>query len=339
MPVLRPDGTIVNLDPTTHVATPGWQETTTDGAGNLTYNYQLDGIQGLYTARVYPVDWNGDWSQTPIAETTFTDAAQAAADQCQNGSDIATRTTGCDVDPSDWGHGNLGASKSAYFEGDTIPYRIVMSGLANGTHTISIEWDTTKSSKHALDYITTFNNTVATANPCLGVTNCGPLQAFGPLTHIPADPQVTGAGVTPIAGDFALYGGTITSVSVPASVGNTTCDATNSLGSYCYSTGTGFTGDKSAAIKINFTANQSNPVLAWGGHISTRGDWGPPTPQLASRGRRITRVWSIWTAPVEAKTCRFLPPRLSSPDRSTSLRTRWVATERFHYTASPSPLG
>ena len=71
-----------------------------------------------------------------------------------------------------------------------------------------------------------------------------------------ADPQVTGAGVTPIAGAFRLYGGTITAVSA-------------------YSGGAGFpAGDQSRSIAITFTASVVNPVLAWGGHISTRTDWG-----------------------------------------------------------------
>src|SRR5207249_2524600 len=100
---------------------------------------------------------------------------------------------------------------------------------------------------------------------------------------IPADPQVTGAGVTPIAGNFRLYGGTITAVSAPTSVGNTSCSGLT-LGSYCYSTGTGFTGDKSAAIRIQFTASVANPVLAWGGHIATRANWGAGNSAVAIPG-------------------------------------------------------
>jgi hypothetical protein len=263
VPVLRPDGSIVIVDPIFHTATPGWQETTTDGSGNLTYNYQLDGIQGSYTARVYPADWNGDWSQTPIAQTTFTDAAAANLDQCANGP--LSSPTGCN--PDDWVNGNVGASKAHYFEGDFLPYRLTMNGLANAagiSHTVTIEWDTTKSSKHALDYIGTFNNTVTTADPCAGVSNCGSPTTFA----IPNDPQVTGAGVTPPPGQvFTLYGGTITNVST-----------------YSYADGTGFTGDKSAQLTITFTATKTNPVLAWAGHISTRADWGADNSAVAISG-------------------------------------------------------
>src|SRR6266498_3183750 len=138
---------------------------------------------------------------------------------------------------------NPGASKAVYFEGDSIPYRVTMDNLSLASHQVTIEWDTTKSDKHALDYLTTFNRTVATANPCLGVSGCnaGTFTTFA----IPADPQVTGGGVTPAAGNFTLYGGTITGVSA-----------------YAYADGPGFVGDKSARITLTFTPTVANPVLA-----------------------------------------------------------------------------
>jgi hypothetical protein len=73
--------------------------------------------------------------------------------------------------------------------------------------------------------------------------------------------------VTPVAGFFTLYGGTITGVSA-----------------YSYVAGTGFAGDKSARITITFTASVANPVLAWGGHISSRADWGANNSAVAISG-------------------------------------------------------
>src|SRR5207244_8165820 len=142
--------------------------------------------------------------------------------------------------------------------------------------------------KHAIDYIDTFNQSVLDANPCLGVANCNP--ATYATFDIPADPQVTGAGVTPIPGKFRIYGGTITAVGTPANVGSTTCNASNSNANYCYSSGTGFSGDKSAAIKISFQPTRSNPVIAWGGHIAQRqagggsGGWGAGNSAVAISG-------------------------------------------------------
>src|SRR5207249_2625651 len=119
--------------------------------------------------------------------------------------------------------------------------------------------------KHAIDYLTTYNRSVPHSpplsgelaiDPCANTTT--PPPCGSPSTRpIPTDPQVTGAGVTPIAGVFTLYGGTITNASV-----------------YSYSNGTGFTGDKSASIVVTFAATDPNPILTWGGHIGTRLDWG-----------------------------------------------------------------
>ncbi len=175
----------------------------------------------------------------------------ANLDQCANGSLASPNVPACN--PDEWVNGNVNESKAHYLEGDSIPYRLRLANLALSSHTVTIEWDTTKSGKHALDYITSFDRTVTTANPCTGVANCNTFTTFA----IPADPQVTGAGVTPVAGNFTLYGGTITAVSA-----------------YSYPNGAGFAGDKSARISITFTASKANPVLAWGGHIAARQDWG-----------------------------------------------------------------
>jgi hypothetical protein len=190
------------------------------------------------------------------AQTTFTDSA-ANLDQWAN------------LPTGSWVNGNLGASKSSYFEGNSVPYRITMSGLPLTSHTITIEWDTTKSGKHALDYLTSFlqPNPIFGDQPvpCLGVLDCATWTVS--TYPIPADTQVTGAGVTPIPGVFTLYGGTIDSVSA-----------------YSYLNGTGFAGDKTARITITFTAEVANPVLAWGGHISTRLDWGALNSAVAIPG-------------------------------------------------------
>src|SRR5262249_44874088 len=152
MPVMRPDTSIVNVDPMTHVATPGWQFATSDAMGNLTYNYQLDGIVGGYEARAYPADWQlGDgsgWNDPPLASVAFTDANPSAnLDQCGNDSAPSPPTDGCSASASDWVNGNLGASKSFYREGDSIPYRLTFDNLSvdnpatplvnEGAHTVT----------------------------------------------------------------------------------------------------------------------------------------------------------------------------------------------------------
>ena len=210
----------------------------------------------------YDVTATGPLSGT--ATTTFTDANPSAdLDQCANGPAPSPNTDGCDTAAGDWVNGNVGASKANYFEGDSLPYRILFGSLVPGSsHTVTIAWDTTKGGKHALDYLTTFNRTVANANPCLGVSGCGSPTTFA----IPADPQVTGAGVTPVPGNFTMYNATITGVSA-------------------YAGGVGFpAGDNSRAINITFTTSSATPVLAWGGHIASRVQWGVNNSAAAISG-------------------------------------------------------
>ncbi|HEX2923183.1 MAG TPA: hypothetical protein VHS28_04045, partial [Chloroflexota bacterium] len=124
-----------------------------------------------------------------------------------------------------WVNGNLGDSKATYYEGDSVPYRLKLTGLTTGatSHTVTIEWDATKGGKHAFDYLTTYNRTVTGANPCAGLTCSAP---------------------TTNSGAFTLFGGTITNVSAPSTTGSPD-------------------GDSSASVVVTFTAASADLVLAW----------------------------------------------------------------------------
>jgi hypothetical protein len=335
VPVIRPDGSIVKGDGS---FAPGWDSVVSDGSGAFTYLYELNGVDGTYEIRVYLAGWSGDLAETPLASTTFFDPNPAAdLDQCANDPAPSPSSDGCE-DSNEWVNGNIGASKAVYFEGDSLPYRLTFDNLSAGAHNVIVEWDTTKAGKHALDYLTSFDRTVTTADPCAGVSGCsGPPNLFA----IPKDPQVddgAGSPVSQIAGSFAMYGATITSVGAPASVGNTSCAGLTS-GAYCYSTGFGFTGDKSAAIQINFTTSIPNPVLAWAGHISTRVDWGFDSSAISVPGSPYhTRLIDLDGAggnqdrSLSAEAVIF-PGSITiikdaTPEGSTS----------FPFTASPSPL-
>jgi hypothetical protein len=141
---------------------------------------------------------------------------------------------------------------------------------------VTIEWDTLKNGSHALDYITTYNRTETDADPCSGVDDCvGPPHQL----RIPLDPNLNGAGKFPgvdgtigtaddltltlTSGLMSLFGGTITGISTP----------TTSPGS-----------DVPTKITISFTTTVTNPVLAWGGHIATRLDWGADNSAIAIPG-------------------------------------------------------
>src|SRR3954471_11572433 len=51
----------------------------------------------------------------------------ANLDQCANGSAASPNVPACD--PSEWVNGNLRSSKAHYFEGDSVPYRMVLDNL------------------------------------------------------------------------------------------------------------------------------------------------------------------------------------------------------------------
>lgn len=205
-----------------------------------------------------------------LNEVTLVEAADL--DQCANGPQNAQ----VDCTGTAWQNGNLNQNQAHYLEGESVPYRLRITGLRalSTGNTVTIEWDTTvESGKHAIDYLTTYNRSEATADPCTGVLGCNP--GITPSTYaIPIDPAVTrGADgilgtaddITQEPGEFALFGGTITAVSDYTVTGD-------------YATAS------QTSITITFTANTPNVVLAWGGHISTRFDWGANHSAIAIPG-------------------------------------------------------
>lgn len=184
--------------------------------------------------------------------------------------------TTCDsTHASQWQNGNLGSSQAKYYEGDSVPYRSVIDKLTPGeTYAVTLEWDSTKNGKHAHDYLTTFNRTETTADLCAGAVCSGSPQLLG----IPADPNVTGAGVTPLSGQkFHLYGGTfVTPGSVVANTGNLCGNASCTIATNpsAYSLQGTFAGTSQTRLTLYVTATDSQIVLGWAGHISTRVDWG-----------------------------------------------------------------
>jgi uncharacterized repeat protein (TIGR01451 family) len=241
----------------------------------------------------------------------------ADLDQCANDPAPSPHTDGCSAAATDWVNGNLNAAKSVYLEGDSIPYRMVLDNLTLASHTLTISWDTTKGGKHALDYITTYNRTVATADPCLGIAACGAPSTF----PIPTDPQVTGAGVNQIAGDLTIFGGAITGVSA-----------------YSYPDGAGFAGDKSASITITFVPTQANPVIAWGGHIATRADWGLNNSAVAISGSPYHTSLVALDGAGGAQDRSLSADAVVFPASIHIIKNTVGGNGTFNFTASPAPL-
>ena len=194
--------------------------------------------------------------------------AGANLDQCENGGTSTANPRPCTDTALAWANGNANEGNAHWYEGDSIPYRLRMSGLSTGSHSVTIKWDTTKSGKHALDYLTSYDRSYKPSetgewNPCdASVTGslCSPTSFSAwpipkdtktGLTADAAQPSVTGRWDQA----FKLFGGTITGVSA-----------------YSY-TVPDYSGDSSASITITFTASKSDAVLAWGGHIANHTDW------------------------------------------------------------------
>src|SRR5579862_8610340 len=102
---------------------------------------------------------------TPLARSPGINAA-ADLDQCANG------PMGAPVPCAGgaWTNQNLNANHSHYLEGQSVPYRLALSDLAVGAqHVVRLQWDALEGDDHAIDYLTSFDRTEASADPCAGV--------------------------------------------------------------------------------------------------------------------------------------------------------------------------
>ena len=190
-------------------------------------------------------------------------AAQADLDQCRNGTELAP--VGCD-DSAEWVNGNANAQQAHWSETEYLAYRMKFTGLTPGPYTVVIGYDILKSGKHAIDYLGTYNATETTANPCAGLADCTGTPMTWP---IPEDTLTvtsninpnTGLPIVQHAGEFTMWGGTITDAQ--------------------YLT---YAGGEERLIKVTFNATITDPVLAWGGHIAWIGDWGAGNSAVAVSG-------------------------------------------------------
>ena len=205
---------------------------------------------------------------------------KADLDQVRNG------TAETPVNPADWVNGNAGSSNSHYIEGQSIPYRVRLTNIATGLHTIDLEWDIKHSGTNAIDFITTVvrtppQNVVEVINPCRDVSPCTNAVSPTPLTglngfttfdipapipslNVPpgpdAEPQTSFAALPAADKKFRIYNGVINSITYINNADGNLGDLTAA--------------QSSTRIRVGFTASNATVVLAWGGHIASRNDWG-----------------------------------------------------------------
>jgi hypothetical protein len=122
--------------------------------------------------------------------------------QARNGSVTAPTS------PVEWVKGNAGPANAHYIESQSIPYRLVLTGLTNGPHQLIIEWDVRQKGKSAIDYLTHYDrllphdlfpghDTPEAIEPLAGLA--GP---FGP-SHLFPIPPPSGTN-SPVPGQPAL---------------------------------------------------------------------------------------------------------------------------------------
>ena len=207
-------------------------------------------------------------------------APSASMEQVRNGQATATQTP----IPS-WGTGNAGASNSHYLESHSTAYRSVMTGLpTDGTVVeLVIGYDVKRSGSYALDYLTHYQRllphvTFAHRNPevidplsgvagvAAGITTA-PIPL--PTQNLVIDPD--GAASDPAAAQPSTSMGALPdSERVMTLFGGQLLDVT-----YVSEANVLLVSKSSETqVKVRFIPNGPTAVLAWGGHIASRWDWG-----------------------------------------------------------------
>jgi hypothetical protein len=207
-------------------------------------------------------------------------APSASIEQVRNGQ-ASSPTTPIPT----WGTGNAGASNSHYLESHSIAYRTIMDGLpTDGTVIeLTIGYDVKRSGSYALDYLTQYQRLLPHVlfahrdpevfDPLNGVSGVGPTVTTAPIPvptrtvmidpdgadPEPAMPQPSTSAATLPGAErvMTLYGGTLIDVTYVT-------EGDVNLA----------TGSSESQVKVRFKADSPKAVLAWGGHIACRWDWG-----------------------------------------------------------------
>ncbi len=224
----------------------------------------------------------------------YTQRADAQACQFQQGQNGGVNAAV--ISPIDFARGNVNGSKAHYVEGNSIPYRIEFTTLsANTQYRALISFDVKKQTKHAMDFITGFQNLKYSTtdppeqvNPIKGtgldgvggiVVNTFPIP--NPTFSTDASYNTTATNAFTLLKTPAYFNPEVTVPASPLSAavrdkGNIAIwNATINSIQYVNTINTNLS-DVHATFEVIFTkANNANPVvMAWGGHISSTQTWG-----------------------------------------------------------------
>ena len=297
VPVVRPDGSVVKGDGT---LTLGWDSVFTNGSGAFTYNYKLDGVLGSYQVKVYPYGWNGNFSEAPLASTTFTDSPLITDfRQCSN----KNPTLGDCV----WISSIIQSSNSTYRESMSTPQRLVFDNITTqpgDVHTLTFSHQATKGGTHGYDWLTSYGQAIAgaAATPDLAYTNVvagdftnaeacdatiGPPGTLGATClSLRSGPNSFVVDVTDDTYIDSTEGATLPRILAYEGVyGNRTIkiygDSPITAASLPAPTHTGpDTGDSDANYTLTWTSASTRVLIEMGGHLAVTGTaipwgWGP----------------------------------------------------------------
>ena len=185
-------------------------------------------------------------------------------------------TSSLPISPVDWVNGNITERKAHFVEGHSIPFRLVVTGLSNGTHRVLIGWDTRNSGRYAMDYLTHFDrllphdqfgsHTVAeTVSPLRGLSGSFGAPGTFPVpapsgmdSPAPGQPAASFGSLPATERAFTIYNGEITNAEYVDEE-----SLTNTLAQ--------------TVMAIDFTASNSTVVILFGGRIAAKKDWGSGT--------------------------------------------------------------
>jgi hypothetical protein len=205
--------------------------------------------------------------QAFVAANAFGQAANL--DQYRNGSAASPVVTG-----ANWVNGNLGSSNSHYVEGMSSSYRCVMTGLPTGTPiTITFGYDVKHSDRMAVDYLTyyhrlephaPFGHPAEPIDPTAGTALSSAVFTTFPIPTPPVNmligfnlqPQASYNALPAAERVMTLFNGTISGINYVAPLADLNA------------------AQSEQRISITFTSNGPTAILAWGGHIGSRLDWG-----------------------------------------------------------------
>ena len=250
-----------------------------------TYKILLTNLSG--SQDTFDLKINGN----PVEFDYITDPS-VNIDQCANGG-LANLSIACingNTAPK-WQNGDINGQNSKYREGDAIPYRVILTSLDAGSHTLALNYDFTKAGIFAIDRLTRPGLTQQQddCSGAFGTTNNSPTCAY--FSTAPTD--IAGEVASPDTDHPALASGGNLFVAPGTNLNSITDSRKMTVG---LSPGETFTWgsfdpnvvqdgnatghDSSRTMTFHFTVGSCpttttcNVVFSWSGHIASHHDWG-----------------------------------------------------------------